>query len=310
MPAPRAALSLLALGAACSEYKVVERGIVDTFEQGGEFPKADVLFVVDDSSSMGEEQARLGASFSSFTAVLGSTLADFRLAVTTTDPARPGFVGPVLTAETPSLDDAFLAQVLVGTGGARTEEGLTQAVIAVQPSTSPGFLRDGARLVVIVFSDEDDHSPLPVQSYVDELQSLAGAGGAFVHAIVGDLPAGCVAGVLAADAGPRYAEAATLTEGRRASICAPDHAAFLEQIAFDIAGWNDTFYLSRLPEPDTLLVHVDDVEIPERETDGWTWDIGENAIVFHGRAVPRPGMKVTVSYEVVEGAPEGEPPPD
>ena len=120
MTARRAAALVAALvaGPACSEYKVVERGIVDTFQQDGAFPKADVLFVVDDSSSMGEEQARLGASFSSFTAVLGSTLADFRLAVTTTDPSRPGFVGPVLTAETPALDDAFLAQVLVGTRGA------------------------------------------------------------------------------------------------------------------------------------------------------------------------------------------------
>jgi hypothetical protein len=37
--------------------------------------------------------------------------------------------------------------------------------------------------------------------------------------------------------------------------------------------------------------------MPRREVDGWTYSIGENAVVFTGRAIPRPGMGVRVTYQ-------------
>ena len=56
-----------------------------------------------------------------------------------------------------------------------------------------------------------------------------------------------------------------------------------------------------IPEPTTIEVRVDQVLMPERADDGWQYSLGDNAIVFDGRAIPRPGMEVDVAYELSEG---------
>jgi hypothetical protein len=160
--------------------------------------------------------------------------------------------------------------------------------------------------VVVFFSDEDDHSDGTVQAYVDRLLVMGGEAGAVVHAIVGDEPGGCVRGTSAADPGSRYLEGAHLTGGLIGSICDEDYATLLEEVAFDVAGWADTFPLTRIPELATLEVTVDGVRMPERELDGWTYSLGDNAVVFHGRAVPRPSQLVRLTYQVVEGAEQGD----
>ncbi len=55
----------------------------------------DVLFIIDNSGSMAEEQARLAANFSSFIQVLEdpSVNADYRIAITTTDMGNPACTG-------------------------------------------------------------------------------------------------------------------------------------------------------------------------------------------------------------------------
>jgi hypothetical protein len=299
-------LMLPALLGACSEYDVVEKGFLDEYRQGGDLEMADVVFVVDDSASMAEEQAQLAQSFEGFVDVLTTTYADFQLVVTTTDPDAPVTMGPALSAETPDIGGAFIEQVAVGTGGAREEQGWLRAIEALDGSSNPGFRRPGARPVVVFFSDEDDHSDGTVQAYVDRLLVMGGEAGAVVHAIVGDEPGGCVRGTSAADPGSRYLEGAHLTGGLIGSICDEDYATLLEEVAFDVAGWADTFPLTRIPELATLEVTVDGVRMPERELDGWTYSLGDNAVVFHGRAVPRPSQLVRLTYQVVEGAEQGD----
>lgn len=293
---------MLALAAlvGCSEYEYIERGHVDLLTQGGEQARTDIVFVVDDSASMAEEQAQLAVAFEGFTDVLLDTEADFQLAVTTTDPGDADVLaGPVLDEDTPELAAALLEQLAVGTSGTRDEQGFERAVQAV---TAGGGLivRPDARLVTLFFSDEDDHSLGTVEGWMDELELRSGAG-AVSHAIVGDLPGGCASGQSAADAGPRYIEAAELTGGLTGSICSDDYAHLFEEVGFAVLGWNDTFPLSNLPEPDTLTVRVDDVLMPARDVDGWVYSLGDNAVVFSGRAIPRPGMRVELRYELAEG---------
>ena len=288
--------------AGCQEYAYAELGVIDTYNQVGEAPPADILFVIDDSASMGEEQLLLQDNFAAFVEVLETTYIDFQLGVVSTDPeADPALLGEVLTAETPDLAEAFLEVVSVGTDGSRDEMGLAAALAALNPGNNPGFVRDDANVAVVIFSDEDDHSPDSVDFYTNEIRVTAGDATAAVHAIVGDLPDGCASGVSAADPGERYLRAADATGGLSWSICASDYTEMLTRVAFEIAGWQDTYYLSSLPEIATLEVFVDEVQMPQREEDGWTYSLGDNAVVFHGRAVPRPGMEITITYEIAEG---------
>lgn len=284
----------LLLSLACTDYEVAEIGFSEWFTQPEVSDHADVLFVVDDSASMAEEQGRLASNFDVFATALADSYADFQIAVTTTDPDKVGELsGPILDSETPGLEEAFSDAVTVGTDGGRDERGFRAALAALE--RNPELVRGDSRVHVIFLSDEDDHSNDPVEDLVDQLVWY-GEADFQAHGIVGDLPYGCASGQSAASAGTRYVEAIELTDGFRDSICVDDYSDVLERIALQVIGWNDTFVLARLPDPETLKVWVDGVVLPEREMDGWTYAPGDNAIRFHGRSVPRPGMEVVVEY--------------
>jgi hypothetical protein len=83
-------LTLPALGGGCNQHP-----LNDVEMMGAEHPevtyifepqnKVDVLLVIDNSGSMGEEQANLAANFAAFVGTLEDAGADYRIAVTTTD---------------------------------------------------------------------------------------------------------------------------------------------------------------------------------------------------------------------------------
>ena len=295
---PHLCLTLVAL-AGCSEYAYTERTVTDYWEQPAVESVADVLFVVDNSASMAEEQERLGANFEAFVEVVTDSYADFRIGVITTDVAEAGALrGEVLTPTTEDLASAFLEQVAVGTKGDKDEQGLATAVMAF--SANPDFSRPEAQLNVAVISDEDDHSPEAIDDYLNPLKDVSDVGFA-LHAVVGDLPDGCASGTSAASPGERYITAVDWTGGYRDSICSDDYTGILTRIGLDISGLSDTFALSEVPEPETITVWVDGVEIPGREMDGWRWEPGENVIVFDGYAVPRPGMEIVAEYQLLLG---------
>jgi hypothetical protein len=284
----------------CSEYEVHEKTFDDVFVQEVEVPRSDVLFVVDDSASMSEEQERLAVNFSTFLDVMADAAADWQLGVTTTDIASDAaglLRGGIFSPETPDLVAAVGSAVAVGTAGSRDEAGLQAAALATD-GRNAGFVRSNADLHVVVFSDEDDASPGEVPDFVAAYRASSGTGIAQVHGVVGDLPAGCASGASAAGPGARYVEAIALTSGWRDSICADDYSGLLLRVGLSAAGLPDTFELQAVPQPDSLQVWVDDVAIHARDIDGYTYDSVLNAIVFHGRVIPRPGMEIGVTYEL------------
>ncbi len=153
----------------------------------------DILFVVDDSISMREEQEKVAAQLEAFVTALaeGPVAHDFRIGLATTgvsqnaggcepgepshytpfpeesgrlQPATlPGDEGPgptILSWNDPDLLPRFAALVRRGTSGSGQEMGLEAMRLALtEPlATEQGFLRPGARLLVVVVTDEDDCS--------------------------------------------------------------------------------------------------------------------------------------------------------
>lgn len=291
---------ILLVGAGCEQsIEVVERLDEDRFTQPTVVQSADVLFVIDDSKSMLEEQSLLQAGVAAFLAVLGETETDYRFAVVTTDTsgedagvARGGVLDPFMTGV-----EALAAEALaVGTSGAKEERGLAAAILATNGSRNPGFPRDDAHLDVVVISDEDDQSNGEVTELLGALAAHAPPAGFAVHGVLGDLPGGCASPAGAADPAPRYHEVVVETAGRSDSICAESYVEVLEQVGFQASGLRDSFPLTALPQVESMEVRVDDVLLHPRDVDGWTWDPGENTVVFHGRAVPRGGMEIVIRY--------------
>jgi hypothetical protein len=174
VPALLAAALALA-GAACDD---VPGDALESCSASQVVPGAvatDILFVIDDSGSMSEEQATLQAGLSAFiTALDASPIAnDFQIGVTTTsvvgfNTVDDGVAGGVLVypgimrASDANLVSAFESAVLVGTSGSSREQPFTAARRALEKSVPGGanesFLRQGAKLAVIFLSDEDDCS--------------------------------------------------------------------------------------------------------------------------------------------------------
>ncbi len=295
-------MMVFVLASGCQDYSYTEVEFNQTYQQDLVSTYSDIFFVVDNSASMAEEQELLTANFQAFVDVVEDSYADFQAGVITTDVSTEdaGIIhGEVITPDTENMSEAFLEALDVGSYGSRDEEGLEAIALALTDNRNPGFIRDGANLNVVIVSDEDDHSPDDIVNYLQTMQENSGSGTVVVHAIVGNLPDGCASGVSAADPGVRYLEIAELTGGYQDSICAEDYSEILAQIGLDLSGLNDTFYLDDLPQPDSIQVLVEGVEIPNREINGWVYSGAKNAIVFDGYAVPRPGMSVVVYYEVL-----------
>lgn len=150
--------------------------------------KVDILWVVDSSGSMSEEQAYLGNNFSSFITQLVTAGHDFQTAVTSTDVCqdtipnelalrrcpvnyggsaatrlRGSFVGAagrkVLKNTDADIIARFTDYTKVGISGSGFEHGLKAAQMSIEKVTNAEnepLIRAGAFLAVIVISDEQD----------------------------------------------------------------------------------------------------------------------------------------------------------
>ncbi|MFC1609394.1 VWA domain-containing protein [Myxococcota bacterium] len=210
-------------------------------------PAVDILFVIDDSGSMQEEQDNLARNFASFFSNLSGSSLDFHVGVVTTDVDYESKAGRlsgsvrVLRDDTADLQSHFKTNVAVGKDGSTTEKGLEALRLAL---TSPnleghnaGFLRETARLAVIIVSDENDQSPLPVSQYTQFLSQLKGGLKKITFASLVGEEGGCRSENGDADSGERYIEAArTFGEfGIVQSICQDDFAAALTEISGQIS---------------------------------------------------------------------------
>lgn len=157
--------------------------------------RMDIVFVVDDSGSMAEEQSNLAQNFPRFIDVLnrfttgdGKPL-DYRVAVTTTGrDLRYKIKVPIVGIELPMSEkgdngafrqscgmqrrwlergdrdvaNTFACAAQVGTGGPSLEMPLYSLNLAlkdrVADGTNAGFLRDDALLATVIMTDEDDCS--------------------------------------------------------------------------------------------------------------------------------------------------------
>lgn len=164
-------------------------------QKAEECTKMDIVFVVDDSGSMDEEQSNLAQNFPQFVNVLnnyktksGSTL-DWRIAVTTTgrdedytvtalglsvptsekgdngafrNTSACGVKNRWVSKDEPNAASEFSCLAKVGTNGPSYEMPLECAKLSlvdrVNDGTNAGFLRPDALLGLVIITDEDDCS--------------------------------------------------------------------------------------------------------------------------------------------------------
>lgn len=291
------------------------------FEEGftqESYASLDVLWVIDNSGSMSEEQQQVRDNFESFINEFVGLGLDYHLAVVATDMDQPmfqgKFVGEVITPASDDPVSQFLLAADLGSSGSGSERGMDAVKAALsEPLISgenAGFLREDAALAAIVLSDEDDSSVVGDSAFATWFMGLkADSSMVSFNAIVGDPTTstdwfgGCTdwsgTTMLQANAGDRYVDMAGTTGGIWRSICYSDYDETLSHVSLTSAGMITTLPLSQTPTNWGLIeVYVDETQWLYSLFDGWTYDADDNSITFHGEAIPGPGAYVRVAYPI------------
>lgn len=292
--------------------------VTDTFQQLPT-PQADVLFVVDDSGSMSEEQRNLGSNLTAFLSFAQQQGIDYHIAVTTTDVTRSGEQGRfvplmgsvsdrIITPQTSNPSVAFQRNTNVGTGGSGTERGLEAAYLALSDplinTHNANFLRPSAALAVVFVSDEPDSSSRPVSFYENFLRNIKGFQNTAMlssSAVVGTTAPRCSSPDGRAVYAPRYIAVANNTGGVVESICSANWGQTLTNIGRNSFGLRRQFTLSSQPVPQTVAVAIDGTAVISVDATGqvnWTYESASNVVSFAETSAPPAGSTITVTYTV------------
>lgn len=147
--------------------------------------KMDILFVVDNSGSMGQEQTNLAQNFPLFIDVLEQRNLDYRVGITTTGKdytyydflglpttqtggdngellQRCGMTQRWVSPTDPTPADTFACAAEVGTDGPNDEMPLSVIKMAfddrITDGTNASFRREDALLAIVILTDENDCS--------------------------------------------------------------------------------------------------------------------------------------------------------
>ncbi len=193
--------------------------------------------------------------------------------------------------------------------------------------SNAGMMREGSTLIPILVTDEGDTSRRMTQGDAepDEYAKLYDR---FEHrmtwAVIGPNTETCNGGGATTWGVQRLRWMVDDTNGRWFEIAEPDgsgdcqvsdFAAAMEELGTLLNSLLKAFVLQSVPDVETIVVFVDGepivqaVESADEDsgqvsyTDGWTYLAAENAIEFHGSAVPDYNADVRIYYRPLEGMP-------
>lgn len=296
----------------------------DVFAQDAR-PKVDTLLVIDDSGSMSDHQTRLGTNFESFIKFALAEKVDYHIAVTTTSiGTSSGYANGrfypldgtdprVITSSTPDPKGVFLRNVKVGTNGSGTEILIRPAHLALsEPLLSghnAGFLREEARLSVVVISDSVDQDQTTLTTYENFLLGLKGykrrseVSFSGVIPTLSSAPSWCSYDPdYSAGGSTRVTRLAQSTGGIVEEICTQDWSKSLEALSRNLFGLRTKFFLTNPPEsPDAIVVTLDGYEYPQLGPWGdirWSYESTDTSILFNPLSAPEAGQTIAVTYPV------------
>ncbi len=299
---------VLPLLMACTEYGLedpdseVQQSVMVTehFDQES-LSGLDLLFVVDATPSMAEEQDALAlAANDLLTGLLGWQLS-WQIGVVSMDLREQGQLRGrpwVITPSTPDPGHALRLALQVGSSGLPPSAGMEAALLALNPENAAnlGFRRADAALHVVFVSDGDDQSEAAVDAvFLAWMQAEAEATGrrAVASAVVGDVPGGCEGEAGSATPGARYAAVSTQLGGAVQSVCAGSFSDVAAQISVMGGEGRREFVLQAEPLSESLRVFVDGA----RST---AWKLDGRTLVFD--EAPPAGADIRVEYRIGEGS--------
>lgn len=326
--------TLLLLSAACSPesekvyLKPVKKNEVVTEKPDAVYfdPTVDILFVVDNSPSMGEHQANLASNISLFTSRFSkNSILDYHIGVVTTDMEgwRAGgtLVGNprVIEKSIPNGDSLLAKNLLVGTSGSSVEQSFEPVIQALSPAmqagVNRGFYRSSAAFVVIFITDAEDQSRSSAQDLYQFLLKLKGQSARKILSYGVIVPSNVDNCERDENTKPVRIEnfLGMVYNGGQGqnefSLCDPDFGSRLAGMAKDIVDLvGRIIYLNRVPDVDSIRVTYGNMELPRDAGKGWMFDPKKNAIVLGDQVdwASQPfGSRVMIDYKTSHYNDEG-----
>ena len=291
----------------------------EEFLQHGDAPAVDILFVIDNSASMYEEQQKLGDRIRSFIGEISQL--DWQIAFTTTDVSDGSFgikgsflplegaSGNIITKATPNYESVFLNTATRPESNcdlyecaSGDEMPMLASILAMRKSTNENnaFFRDKADLVVVYLSDEDENSvggPDTTQGsdVVNTVNEIFGAKKSFsAYAIIvepGDKKCEAAGVASPQHMGNNINSVVQLTHGVTGSICDNDYGKSLSKIGQKVRQLADRVELSELPLLNTVTVSLE----PKQNIN---FTVNGKFVLF--KTPPEEGTKIVVNYKRVK----------
>lgn len=280
--------------------------------------KVDILWIVDNSTSMLKHQERLSEQIPALVDKLNTLKMDYHMAVVTTSmggtsPDGGRFIGSpkYVTSKTANLVSTLKTRMIVGEAGSNLERGLESMENVLSAgylaNEGKGFFRNDALLVVIALSDEDDFSKSSSSagiSYYTQLldgikEPWVDGSRSWVFNFIGvlSLSSHCKTFNDFASAGLSYMGLADASGGVKESICSTNLSSAVGNIRSRIYQILTDFKLSKVPLESSITVKINGVSIPRDTTNGWDYLADKNLIRFYGSAVPAADASIKVDFK-------------
>lgn len=256
-------------------------------------PAVDILFVVDNSGSMGIHQDLLVQNLPLFTAEFTqNSMLDYHIGVVTTDMSALSQSGRLqgtpkfITKATPDGDIALAENLLVGTFGSGTEKSYAPVIAALTPplvssSANKGFYRADAKLAIVFITDAEDQSGITEAAFLAKLMALKNND---INQILayGVLPASFDPSCPTQEKRPtnieNFLKMVKKQGSNLMSLCSDTYGSELAALGQDIVrNVGSTIYLTRLPDPKSLKVTVGAEDLSNRL---WAYDPNINAVIL------------------------------
>lgn len=289
-------------------------------------PQVDILWVMDNSGSMGEEQQKVADNVGAFMQYFLDSGLDYHIGVTTTDcdgnnkgKLEQAAGVRFITNDTPNAIEVFRQLAVVGTNGSADERGRRAAWYALNDPNLNGynadFYRDDASLHIITISDEHDYSnnDPTIAEFSSWMNALKPDPEMTTYSGIIGPQGGCAT----AEDGTEYRAVINAVGGIEESICRDDWAPVLEQLGLQAAGLKREYFLANVPYVPSLEVWVEQkmdqekftypgslvgVDCSSESCFTYEYNPTRNSIVMLD-FVPEPLAKVHIKYTLMADVP-------
>lgn len=283
-------------------------------------PVVDVLFTIDNSCSMVDEQALLTENFPKFMDYFSGSGLDYHVGVISTDLDNPAHQGklrsaagyPFIDIDTIDPISVFAEMATMGTEGDGVEKGLGATYFALgelRDSFNAGFYRDEASIHTVLISDEADYTEDTIISKREFISWYDGLKRESNHRTFS-----CIVTMEGTDRGSDYLDVADEIGGISWNITSDRWDDLLDQLGVQASGLKREYYLSQLPVPETIDVEVHepggtvlpfDEAVGEPPEGGWVYDRARNSITFVD-FMPEPLSEVVIRYTLLSAQQEAQ----